>query len=306
MATIIEPPVGEDISEGHIPGQRRPWGLYVIAALVFGFIYAPIVVLVMFAFNTSRIATWPMQGFTLHWFGDMLGDHAIREALGNSVMIAAVATSVALVLGTLSAYAAHRYSFPGKRWLQRIVLLPMVVPGVVTGIALLSLFDFFGVLLSRGTIIIGHITFLIAVFFTSVFARLERLGLQIERAAMDLGASETKAFFKAVLPNLKLTLTGASLLAFALSFDEIAVTFFLTGTSNTVPVLIYSMMRLGITPKINALATSILFVSVVLVAAGSLIMRGEKTLPRITSGDLATGDDLIAEIGEHEAGLVKP
>lgn len=282
---MIQPPSEHDDAEARIPGQRRPWGLYLVAAAVFVFIYAPIVVLVMFSFNTSRVATWPMRGFTLHWFADMVRNPAIREALGNSLMIAAIATSVALVLGTLSAYAAHRYSFPGKRWLQRIVLMPMVVPGVVTGIALLSLFDFFGVLLSRGTIVAGHITFLIAVFFTSVFARLERLGLQIERAAMDLGASEMKAFFKAVLPNLKLTLVGASLLAFALSFDEIAVTFFLTGTSNTVPVLIYSMMRLGITPEINALATSILVVSIALVAAGSLIMRRERTVPRVTSGD---------------------
>ena len=115
--------------------------------------------------------------------------------------------------------------------------------------------------------------------------------MQIERAAMDLGASETKAFFKAVLPNLKLTLVGASLLAFALSFDEIAVTFFLTGTSNTVPVLIYSMMRLGITPKINALATSILGVSVILVAAGTLIMRGDKSVPRATSSDVPSEDE---------------
>lgn len=271
-------------------GQRRPWLLYVVAAGIFAFIYAPIVVLVMFAFNTSRVATWPMRGFTLRWFEEMVQDAAIRDALGNSLLIAAISTSVALVLGTLAAYVAHRYAFPGKRWLQRIVLLPMVVPGIVTGIALLSLFDFFGVLLSLWTIVIGHITFLIAVFFTSVFARLQRLGVQIERAAMDLGASETKAFFKAVLPNLKLTLVGASLLAFALSFDEIAVTFFLTGTSNTVPVLIYSMMRLGITPKINALATSILGVSVILVAAGTLIMRGDKSVPRASSSDVPSED----------------
>lgn len=262
-----------------LPRQRRPWGLYLTAALVFAFVYAPIVVLVAFSFNTERVSTWPIRGLTLDWYRELASSRDIIVALQNSLIIGVAATSVALVFGTLSAYAAHRYRFPGKSWLQRIVLLPMVVPGVVTGIALLSLFDFFGILLSRGTIVVGHITFLIAVFFTSVFARLQRLGIEIERAAMDLGASEFKTFFRAVLPNLRLTLTGAALLAFALSFDEIAVTFFLAGTDNTVPVLIYSMMRLGITPKINALATAILLVSVALVVAGSLIMRREGGTP---------------------------
>jgi spermidine/putrescine transport system permease protein len=249
---------------GEPQSAHRPWALWLIATLVFLFLYVPIAVLVGFAFNTSRIPTWPPKGFTLHWFADLVHSPDILRALENS-----------LVIGTLSAYAAHRYPFPGKRWMQRIVLLPMVVPGVVTGIALLTLFDFSGVSLSRVTIVLGHITFLIAIFFTSVFARLERLGIEMEHAAMDLGASEVGAFRKAILPNLRLTLIGASLLAFALSFDEIAVTFFLTGNSNTVPVLIYSMMRLGITPKINALATSILVVSVLLVAVATVVMRRE-------------------------------
>lgn len=260
---------------GEPQSERRPWGLRLVAALVFSFLYSPIVVLVAFAFNTSRIPTWPMQGFTLHWFADLAHSPEILQALRNSLLIGTTATIVAMVIGTLSAYAAHRYRFPGKRWIQRIVLLPMVVPGVVTGIALLTLFDFFGIQLSRITITLGHITFLLAIFFTSVFARLQRLGIDIERAAMDLGASEVRAFRKAVLPNLRLTLIGAGLLAFALSFDEIAVTFFLTGNSNTVPVLIYSMMRLGITPTINALATSILLVSVTLVVIATALMQRE-------------------------------
>ena len=272
--------VAED-DRSTVPGRRRPWGLYAVAGAVFSFIYLPIVVLVIFAFNTSRISTWPMRGFTFKWFGEMVRNQDIRAALQNSLIIGVTATLVAMVLGTLCAYVAHRYRFPGKRWLQRIVLLPMVVPGVVTGIALLSLFDFLGLPLSRLTITAGHITFLIAVFFTSVFARLQRLPVELEKAAMDLGASEFGAFRKAVLPNLRLTLVGAALLAFALSFDEIAVTFFLTGTSNTVPVLIYSMMRLGITPQINALATSILTVSVGLVLLGTAIQRREIGPPAV-------------------------
>jgi spermidine/putrescine transport system permease protein len=260
---------------------RPPLGLLAAAAATFAFIYAPIAVLVAFSFGERRIPTWPLQGFTVTWYRELLGSEEIRTALRNSVVVATAATTGALLLGTPIAYAAHRFRFPGKRLLRRLVLMPLVVPGVVTGIALLTLFDFFHVTLSLGTIMVGHVTFLIAVFFTSVFARLEALGTQIERAAMDLGATEWRAFTRAVLPNLRLTLIGASLLAFALSFDEIAVTFFLTGTSNTVPVLIYSMMRLGITPTINALATSILAVSVALVAAASVLLAHG---PRKVSG----------------------
>jgi spermidine/putrescine transport system permease protein len=254
---------------------RPPLGLLAAAAATFAFIYAPIAVLVAFSFGERRIPTWPLQGFTVTWYRELLGSEEIRTALRNSVVVATAATTGALLLGTPIAYAAHRFRFPGKRLLRRLVLMPLVVPGVVTGIALLTLFDFFHVTLSLGTIMVGHVTFLIAVFFTSVFARLEALGTQIERAAMDLGATEWRAFARAVLPNLRLTLIGASLLAFALSFDEIAVTFFLTGTSNTVPVLIYSMMRLGITPAINALATSILVLSVLLVVIGTVILGRE-------------------------------
>lgn len=254
---------------------RPPLGLWAVAVATFGFIYAPIVVLVAFSFGERRIPTWPLRGFTLSWYRELLGSAEILTALRNSIVIATTATAGALVLGTPIAYAAHRFRFPGKRLLRRLVLMPLVVPGVVTGIALLTLFDFFDVVLSMKTITVGHVTFLIAVFFTSVFARLEALGTDIERAAMDLGATEWQAFFRAVVPNLRLTLIGASLLAFALSFDEIAVTFFLTGTSNTVPVLIYSMMRLGITPAINALATSILVLSVLLVVVGTLVLGRE-------------------------------
>ena len=274
MALVGENPAGRSLDEDHRP-RPRLWGLWLIATLIFTFLYAPIAVLVLFAFNTSRIPTWPPKGFTLHWFADLVHSPDIIQALQNSLMIGVTATLVAMVLGTLSAYAAHRYDFPGKHWIQRIVLLPMVVPGVVTGIALLTLFDFTGIPLSRATITLGHITFLIAIFFTSIFARLQRLGIDLEHAAMDLGASEATAFRRVILPNLKLTLIGASLLAFALSFDEIAVTFFLTGTSNTVPLLIYSMMRLGITPKINALATSLIVFSIVLVVTAMLLIWRE-------------------------------
>lgn len=250
---------------------RRPRGLWLFAALALVFVYAPIAVMVLFSFNTTEIAVWPMRGFTFDWYAEMVQSEKIRAAFLLSVRVALIATLVAGVLGTTLAYAAHRFRFPGKRLLQRIVLMPLVVPGVVTGIALLTIFDQIQVQLSVTTIVLGHITFLIAVFFTTVFARLQGLGTHIERAAMDLGASEVRAFFVAVLPNLRTTLIGAAVIAFTLSFDEIAVTFFLTGTQNTVPMLIYSMLRTGLTPTVNALATTSLLISLVPIAVAAAV-----------------------------------
>ena len=247
------------------------FGLRLFAAFAFVFIYAPIVVMVVFSFNTSTISVWPLKGFTFDWYARMAQSSDIRTAFVNSLIVASVATVVAGVLGTLGAYGVHRFRFFGKRALQRVVLMPLVVPGVVTGIALLSMFDRVTVQLSLRTIILGHITFLIAVFFTMVFARLQSLGIAIDRAAMDLGASRMRAFFYAILPNLKLTLIGAAVIAFTLSFDEIAVTYFLTGTQNTVPMLIYSMLRIGLTPTVNALATCALLFSLLPIVVASLI-----------------------------------
>lgn len=251
-------------------GNGAPF-LRLVAALAFVFIYTPILVMVAFSFNTSEIPVWPLKGFTLSWYSQMAHSSGIRTAFVNSLVVASIATAVACVLGTLLAYAAHRLTFPGKRGVQRVVLMPFVVPGIVTGIALLTLFDRSNVALSLKTIILGHITFLIAVFFTMVFARLQSLGIVIDRAAMDLGASRIRAFAFAVLPSLKLTLVGAAVIAFTLSFDEIAVTYFLTGTQNTVPMLIYAKLRTGLTPTVNALATSALLFSLVPIIIASLV-----------------------------------
>lgn len=249
----------------------RALGLRAFAALALAFIYVPIALVVVFSFNTSEISVWPLEGLTLDWYGELARSERIRDAFLLSLQIALTSTVVAGVLGTLLAYAAHRFHFPGKRMLQRVILMPLVVPGIVTGIALATMFDQQGVTLSATTITLGHITFLIAVFFTTVFARLQGLGIGIERSAMDLGASEIRAFIYAVLPNLRLTLLGAAVISFTLSFDEIPITLFLTGTENTVPVLIYSMLRTGLTPTVNALATVSLLISLTPIVIAGLV-----------------------------------
>lgn len=253
--------------------------MYVACGAIFSFVYLPIVVLVAFSFGTSAVNSWPVQGLTLKWYAALARDTDILAALKASLLIGISAVVLSMIIGTLGAYAAHRNEFRGKKWLQRLSLLPMVLPGVVTGVGLVALFDFVHVPLSLETILIGHVTFLIAVFFSSVFARLSRLGLNLELAANDLGANEFVTFVRVVLPNLRVTLVGASLLAFALSFDEVQVTFFLTGTTSTLPVLIYAMVHMGATPVVNALATFILLGSIVLVGLGSLLLsRDSKKL----------------------------
>ncbi len=235
--------------------------LRAFALLALVFIYVPIGLVVLFSFSSAEISVWPIEGLTLDWYGELFQSERIRDAFLLSLRVAAIATVVAGILGTMLGYAAHRFAFPGKGLLQRIVLMPLVVPGIVTGIALATMFDQIELPLSPSTIILGHITFLIAVFFTTVFARLQGMGVELERSAMDLGASELRAFISVVLPNLRLTLLGSAVIAFTLSFDEIPITFFLTGTENTVPMLIYSFLRTGLTPTVNALATVSLVIS---------------------------------------------
>lgn len=253
-----------------------------IAVLAFLFIYLPIGLVVLFSFNTGEISVWPIEGLTFHWYGELFGSERIRDAFLLSLQVAAVSTVVAGILGTLLAYAAHRFYFPGKKMIQRVVLMPMVVPGIVTGIALSTMFGQAEIQLSPVTIVAGHISFLIAVFFTTVFARLQGLGVGIERSAMDLGASEVRAFFAVILPNLKVTLLGSAVIAFTLSFDEIPITFFLTGTENTVPMLIYSMLRTGLTPTVNALATvSLLFSLTPIIVAGLVALHLQRSRRRL-------------------------
>jgi len=255
-----------------------PVFLKAFAVLAFVIIYIPIALVVLFSFNDAEISVWPIKGLTLDWYGELFTSERIRQAFLLSLRVATISTIIAGVIGTLLGYAAHRFTFPGKKILQRVVLMPLVVPGIVTGIALATMFDQIEFPLSPATIILGHITFLIAVFFTTVFARLQGLGIELERSAMDLGASEFRAFFLVVLPNLKLTLLGSAVIAFTLSFDEIPITFFLTGTENTVPVLIYSFLRTGLTPTVNALATVSLVISLVpIVIAGLVALHLQKT-----------------------------
>ena len=239
--------------------------LRVMSLLVLGFIYLPIIVLAIYAFNESRIQVWPPSGFTLHWFVEAAANPSVVKAVTNSLLAATTATAVALILGTLAALAVQRYDFFGKQTISFFLILPIALPGVVTGIALRTTFTTFDIDLGLLTIIIGHSTFCVVVVYNNVIARLRRLPRTPEEASADLGADGFTTFRRVTLPGILTALLSGGLLAFGLSFDEIIVTIFTAGAgTQTVPMWIYSaIQRPNELPVVNVVALVLIVVSIV-------------------------------------------
>jgi spermidine/putrescine transport system permease protein len=244
--------------------QRSPL-LTAYAFLVFGFIYLPIVVLILYSFNRDGVGGFPPRHLTLDWYRQLFSDAAIWDSVINSLFVAVASVALALTLGLLAALALDRASFPGKALFRRLVLMPLILPGIITGLSLLMFAVFAGMQLSLLTVFLGHGTALISVATTELFAGLQKLDRAQEEASLDLGATPWQTFWRITLPNLKLSLIAAGLLIFTLSMDEIAVTFFLIGRDNTLPLEIWGRLRRGITPEINAISTLIFAVSVALI-----------------------------------------
>ena len=244
---------------------RRSPLLAVYALLVFAFIYLPIVVLLVYSFNRDGVGGFPPRHFTLDWYRQLFQDAAIWDSVLNSLLVAAGAVGLSLTLGLLAALALDRADFPGKTLFRRLVLLPLILPGIITGLSLLLFAVRVNLELSLITIFLGHGTALVSVAATELFAGLEKLDRRQEEASLDLGATPWRTFWLVTLPNLRLSLIAAGLLVFTLSMDEIAVTFFLYGRDYTLPLEIWGRLRRGITPEINAISSLILLVSVVLI-----------------------------------------
>jgi spermidine/putrescine transport system permease protein len=244
---------------------RRAPVLALYSAFVFAFIYLPIVVLIAYSFNRDGVGGFPPRHFTLDWYRQLFGDSAIWDSVLNSLIVAAGAVALSLTLGLLAALALDRADFPGKALFRRLVLLPLILPGIITGLSLLLFAVRAHLQLSLITIFLGHGTALISVATTELFAGLQKMDRRQEEASLDLGATPLRTFWRVTLPNLKLSLIAAGLLIFTLSMDEIAVTFFLYGREYTLPLEIWGRLRRGITPEINAISSLILVVSVVLI-----------------------------------------
>jgi putative spermidine/putrescine transport system permease protein len=232
---------------------------------VLAFLYLPLVIVAIYAFNTSQIQSWPPAGFTLDWFGVAAGNSGIRRALVNSLLAASGATAIALVLGTLAALAVHRFSFFGRDTISFLFVLPIALPGVVTGIALRTTFQTIGVDFGILTIIVGHATFCVVIAFNNVVARLRRLPRSPEEASADLGADTWTTFRRVTLPALRTALLSGGLLAFALSFDEVIVTNFTAGPgTQTIPIwILAAIQRPRELPVVNVIAFVLVLASTI-------------------------------------------
>ncbi len=250
-----------------IPIQKssRATFLATFSLLVFAFLYLPIVILILYSFNRDGVGGFPPKQFTLHWYRQLLTDGPIWDSVLNSLLVALGAVALSLTLGLLAALALDRADFPGKSLFRRLVLLPLVLPGIITGLSLLMFVDRIGIRLGLLTVFLGHGTALISVATTELFAGLQKMDRAQEEASLDLGATPWQTFWRITLPNLKLSLVASALLIFTLSMDEIAVTFFLFGRDNTLPLEIWARLRRGITPEINAISTLIFLISVILI-----------------------------------------
>jgi spermidine/putrescine transport system permease protein len=238
-----------------VKSRWLPWH----AVAVFGFLYLPIVTLIVYSFNGAGVGGFPPRNLTLDWYRMLFADDAIWTSVLNSALVAAAAMAISLTFGIPAALALDRADFPGKALFRRLVLLPLILPGIITGLSLLMLFRAADMKLGLLTIVLGHGTALISVATTEVFAGLQKLDRAQEEASLDLGANYWQTFWRVTIPNLRLSIIGAALLIFTLSMDEIAVSFFLIGRDNTLPLEIWGRLRRGITPEINAIS-SIIFV----------------------------------------------
>jgi putative spermidine/putrescine transport system permease protein len=269
--------------------------LRVAVGIGLAFIYIPLVVLVIYAFNSSNILEWPPPGLTLEWFPKAIEEEAAREAFLNSLKAGLAATAIALVLGTLASLAVARHRFFGRETISFLVILPIALPGIVTGIALNNTFtQVFGIELSLFTVIVGHATFCIVVIYNNVIARLRRISSSFEEASADLGAHTWQTFRFVTLPSMRSALGAGALLAFALSFDEIIVTNFTIGTGEeTLPIWIFrNLFRAQQLPIVNAVAVIVILLSIIPVYLAHRLTREEGGA---TAGRGARGAEVDAE-----------
>jgi len=228
--------------------------------LVFMFLFLPIFVLIVFSFNTSRLNI-VFEGFTLYWYGELFKNTMLLDALWNTLMVAVISTVVSTVIGTISAYALKRFDFPFKKFINELLYIPIVIPEIVLGISLLCIYALMKIELGMFTLILSHIAFSIPFVIINVNSVLDSMNPNLEEAASDLGASKLKIFFHVVVPSLIPGILSGAQLAFTLSLDDVVISYFTAGPeSNTLPLQVFSMIKTGVTPDVNALITIMLLI----------------------------------------------
>jgi putative spermidine/putrescine transport system permease protein len=263
-------------------GTRIALAVWTAAILLFLFI--PIAIICAYAFNPSNVQGWPLDGLSTKWFSSTWHNEEMRHAFVLSLKAAAVATTTAMLLGTVAAFALHRFRFFGREAISLLLVLPIALPGIITGMALNSFFVFNHINLSLTTIVIGHSTFCVVLVYNNVLARLRRSSSSLLEASADLGADGWQTFRFVIWPVVSTALVAGGLLAFALSFDEVVVTFFTAGAQNTLPLLILGYIRLGQQlPIVNAIAFVMILLTVIPVALAQRLMRDTGVVARGTA-----------------------
>ncbi|MEA2141224.1 MAG: putative spermidine/putrescine transport system permease protein [Solirubrobacteraceae bacterium] len=263
--------------------------LRVWTGLILLFLFFPIALIIVYAFNPSNIQSWPLTGLSTKWISSTFDNEAMRQSLWLSVKAGLISTAIALALGSLAAFAVHRLRFFGREAVSFVLVLPIALPGIITGMALNSFFTFGGVNLSLTTIVIGHATFCIVTVYNNVLARLRRTQSSLMEASMDLGADGWQTFRYVTLPMISTALVAGGLLAFALSFDEIVVTTFTAGAQNTLPIWIFGNIRLGQQlPQVNVVVLFVILLSLIPVALAQRLTRDTGILrPAAVAGGAA-------------------
>jgi putative spermidine/putrescine transport system permease protein len=248
--------------------------LWIWAGLVVAFLWIPLVIIGVYAFNSSNVQSWPIPGWTFHWFHVAWSNPDVRDSLRLSAEVGLIATTVALLLGSMAAFAIHRFRFFGRESVSFLLILPIALPGIITGMALNSFYVFASIGFSIWTIVIGHATFCVVVVYNNVLARLRRTAPSLYEASMDLGADGWQTFRYVTWPVLSTALISGGLLAFALSFDEVIVTTFTAGAQSTLPIFILDNLRQGQQlPVINVVALVVILLTIVPVAIAQRLTR---------------------------------
>jgi putative spermidine/putrescine transport system permease protein len=257
--------------------------------LILLFLFVPIAIIIVYAFNPSNIQSWPLKGLSTKWFSSTWHNTEMRHALWLSVRAGLISTAIAIVLGSMAAFAVDRFRFFGREAISFLLVLPIALPGIITGMALNSFINFSGVSFSLMTIIVGHATFCIVTVYNNVLARLRRTQSSLVEASMDLGADGWQTFRFVTLPMIATALVAGGLLAFALSFDEIVVTTFTAGAQNTLPIWIFGNIRLGQQlPQVNVVVLFVIVVSLVPVGLARRLTRDTGVLrPSAMAGGAA-------------------
>jgi putative spermidine/putrescine transport system permease protein len=266
--------------------------LAVWSALVVLFLWIPLLLIMLYAFNKSNVESWPITSFSTHWF-HAAWTSEIRGAVWLSVKVALIATAIALVLGSMAAFGVARFKFFGRDAISFALVLPIALPGIVTAIALNSAFSAAHITFSIWTIVVGHATFCVVVVYNNVVARLRRSSPNLIEASQDLGADGWQTFRFIVWPILSTALVAGGILAFALSFDEVIVTYFTAGAQNTLPLLIFGYIRLGQQlPVVNVIAFAIILLTSIPILLAQRLMRDTGVLRRGTAKTAAPSSDL--------------